>query len=393
MNSAAETEAWIVDGAMHGMLPWFTKFNGVVSDPRWIDPVARGFALHERIEPALAETRPATEIAILDATTTLRHRDWNDRAEAEADELGFYHALVEAGLPFEFVSDHAMTAAMLDRFRLLILPNAVCLSDAQCRLVEDWVARGGSLVVAGASATADAEGNPRATLGLGAALGTRLVAPPRGPVKNTYVELCPGHPVAEGFDGAQRIIGGTRLMAVEAVGDAVPAFLYVPDFPDLPMEEVYPRDKAHAPAVVTRETPAGGRTVHVPWNIGATFWSVLSRDHQRLIENAVRWALGTRPAVEVRGDAVLDVAAREGDGVTLVLMVNLTNPMMMKGPIRRSYPVRGQRVRIALPDGRNGARARLLIGGQDLPLRFDGRHVEVEIPIIDLAEVVRVDWS
>lgn len=95
----------------------------------------------------------------------------------------------------------------------------------------------------------------------------------------------------------------------------------------------------------------------------------------------------------MRGDAVLDVAAREGDGVTLVLMVNLTNPMMMKGPIRRSYPVRGQRVRIALPDGRNGARARLLIGGQDLPLRFDGRHVEVEIPIIDLAEVVRVDWS
>ncbi len=33
---AAEIEAWIADGAMHGMLPWFTKFNGVVPDARWV---------------------------------------------------------------------------------------------------------------------------------------------------------------------------------------------------------------------------------------------------------------------------------------------------------------------------------------------------------------------
>ena len=392
VNSGAETEAWITDGAMHGMLPWFTKFNGVVPDPRWIDPVARGYALHERIEPELAATRPATEIAILDATTTLRHRDWNDRAEAEADELGFYHALVEAGLPFEFVSDHAMDAAMLDRFRLLILPNAVCLSDAQCALISDWVARGGSLVVAGESATADGDGVPRKELGLAAALGVRMTAPPRGPVKNSYVELCPGHPIAAGYDGARRIIGGTRLMAVEADAGAEPAFLYVPDFPDLPMEEVYPREAATAPAVIARETGGGGRTIHIPWNVGATFWNVLSEDHQRLIENAVRWTLGAAPSVEVAGTAILDVAAREGEGTTLVMMTNLTNPMMMKGPIRRSYPVHGQVVRATLPPGRHGARARLLVAGAEVACTVAEGRVEIEVPVIDLAEIVRIDW-
>ena len=215
VNPGPETEAWITNGAMHGMLPWFTKFNGVVPDNRWIAPVANAFDLHTRIEPVLRDSRPATEIAVLDATTTLRHHDWNDRKAAEADELGVYHALVEAGLPFEFVSDHAMTPDLLDRFRLLILPNAVCLSDAQCALLADWVGRGGSLVVLGASATQDQDGNPRDDFGLARVLGAHRAKGPRGPLKNTYVALSDkDHPICAGFGGAARIIGGTRLTEV-----------------------------------------------------------------------------------------------------------------------------------------------------------------------------------
>ena len=50
-------------------------------------------------------------------------------------------------------------------------------------------------------------------------------------------------------------------------------------------------------AAVTTE--GRGRTVYFPWNLGGIFWEVLAADHQRLIENAVRWALNARPRVEV----------------------------------------------------------------------------------------------
>lgn len=393
VNSPAETEAWIVNGAMHGMLPWFTKFNGVVPDVRWIAPVADGFKLHEKIEGTLAETTPATEIAVLDAATTLRHWDSSTRREAEADELGFYHALVEAGLPFEFVSDQAMSPEMLDRFRLLILPNAVCLTDAQCRMIEDWVARGGSILAAGATSTEDGDANPRAELGLAGALGVRMTGRPRGPLKNTYVALNGSHPIAAGFDGAERIIGGTQLMAVEPVAGAEQPFLYVPDFPDLPMEEVYPREAPNGAAVVARDTPAGGRTVHIPWNVGGIFWHALAPDHQRLIENAVRWALKADPSVEVKGDAVLDVAARDGEGVTTVMLTNLTNPMMMKGPLRRSYPVENQMVLARVPAGRSGATAHLLVADEAVQVTVVDGTAQITVPRIDLAEVVRIDWS
>jgi hypothetical protein len=103
--------------------------------------------------------------------------------------------------------------------------------------------------------------------------------------------------------------------------------------------------------------------------------------------------LGRTPSVEVRGKGVLDVAAREGNGRTLVLLANLTNPMMMKGPIRETYPVGRQEVSVALPEGRQGAVARLLVAGGEAAVEIrDGRAV-VTVPGLDLAEAVRIDWT
>ena len=351
VTTGPEITSWIANGATHGMRPWFTKFNGVVPDARWVQPVVDAFALHARMEPVLHAMTPTADIAILDPATTLRHWASDQRSIPEADEYGFYHALIEAKLPFEFLSDQMMTADGLDRFKVVILANATCLSDAQCGLLRDYVARGGAIVAASDSSLSDENGQRRSNFGLADVFGATLAAPPRGPVKNSYIALNGDHPVNAGFGPAQRIIGGTRLIGVAAAADAVLPFLAIPDFPDLPMEEVYPREEPRGAAVICREAP--GRVVYFPWNIGGIFWEVLAGDHQRLIENAVRWALKDRPRVEVSGKAVLDVAVREsGDGLA-VLLYNLTNPHMLKGPAREVWPVGAQAVSVALPNGRS----------------------------------------
>lgn len=393
VTTGPEIQSWMGNGIVHGMLPWFTKFNGVVPDRRWVEPVAETFNLHVDLEPVLAAMTPAAEIALLDPATTLRHHGQETRRQAEADDLGFYHALVEAGLPFEMISDQAMTPDMLDRFRVIVLANATCLSDEQCRMLEDYVARGGSLVVAHESATRDENNRPRAALGLGRVLGARLTAPARGPVKNTYVALDGEHPINRGFGDAARIIGGTRLLAVEAADDVQAPFLYVPDFPDLPMEEVYPREQPKGGAVLAREHAGGGRTVYIPWNIGAIFWEVFAADHARLMANAVKWALGKRSDVEVSGDAVLDIALRQGRNESALILHNLTNPMMMKGPIRRIHPVGPQQVSLAIPEGRRFAGARLLVAGSEPKAEVSDGRVRIDVPGIEIIEVVHVTWA
>lgn len=388
-----EIQAWMDSGTTQGLLPWFTKFNGVVPDERWVQPVADSFALHARLEPALAETVPVAEIAILDPTTTLRHHDHASRREAEADDLGFYHALVEARLPFEMLSDAAMTPERMDQYKVLILANSTCLSEEQAEALEAYVARGGSLVVAHETGTRTPANAPRQTPLLSDLLGYTVSRAVRGPVKNTYVALNGDHPIARGFDGASRIMGGTRLIGVDAAPDAAQPFLYVPDFPDLPMEEVYPRQEPQGAAVIAREHAGGGRTVYIPWNIGAIFWEVLAGDHARLIANSVNWALGKRPDVEIEGQGVIDLSVREGEGKTLVLVNNLTNPMMMKGPIREIYPIGPLTVSVAVPQGRALRRAHRAGNGEELEFTLADGRVRVSIDQLSSLDAIQFDWG
>ena len=115
-------------------------------------------------------------------------------------------------------------------------------------------------------------------------------------------------------------------------------------------------------------------------------------DHGRLIENAVRWALGRPAAVEVNGPGVLDVAVREKNGSTVVMLMNLTNPMMMKGPIRGTFPVGSQTVSVAIPAGRTGASARMVAAGYNLPVALEKGRAVVTVPGFDSLDAVRFDW-
>ena len=66
VTTGPEMQAGSTDGTAHGMLPWFTKFNGVVPDKRWVEPVAEAFGLHADLEPVLGAMTPTAEIAIID---------------------------------------------------------------------------------------------------------------------------------------------------------------------------------------------------------------------------------------------------------------------------------------------------------------------------------------
>ena len=122
------------------------------------------------------------------------------------------------------------------------------------------------------------------------------------------------------------------------------------------MEKVYPRvaDDRH-PEVYLREVGAG-RVVYFPWDIDRIFWEVLAVDHGMLLRNAVDVGDQRRSRrSRSTGPGVLDVTVwRQKDSMT-VHLVNLTNPMMMKGPFRELIPVGPQTVRVNL--GRRNVRA------------------------------------
>jgi hypothetical protein len=157
------------------------------------------------------------------------------------------------------------------------------------------------------------------------------------------------------------------------------------------MEMVYPRvPQTNIPEVYLREL-GQSRIVYFPWDIDRTFWEVLDADHGKLLGNAVKWALDEEPVVTVTGPGVLDVTVwRQKESMT-VHLVNLTNPMMMKGPFRELIPIAEQKVRVRLPRDKKAKRVQLLVSGQSLRAEESAGHLAVTVPTILAHEVVAID--
>ena len=384
VDSPAELQVWIADAFIHGGQPWFTKFNATVSDDRWVRPIVDSFRTHERLEPYLTELPVRHQVAILD-NVRLDPADLGAaHGTATPDEDGFYQALLETRIGFDYLADDELGPERLADYRVLVLPDARALSDDHVEQLRKYVADGGSIVAAHGSAQALAD-----------LLGVSDVAEPRRPVKNNYIAIDHDHRLTAGFDGAQRIIGGTSLVGVAAAeGDGVTVpFRFFPDFPDLPMEEVYPRAAPDAPAVVCREHPGGGRTCCLAFNVGEIFWEALQADHGQLIGNAVRWALGEEPAVSITGNGLIDFAVRSDPSRTTIAVVNLTNPMTMRGQFREVIPLSEQEVSVAVPDGTGGVRARAVVSDTELDIQIVDGRARFRLPKIDVVELVELVWS
>jgi hypothetical protein len=105
----------------------------------------------------------------------------------------------------------------------------------------------------------------------------------------------------------------------------------------------------------------------------------------------VRWAMRKAPLVEVSGKGVVDMAVREGAGVTVVHLVNLTNPMMMKGPLREWLPSPEQTVAVTLRKGETLGEVRLVVAGKAAATRRDGDRVLITVPPFEREEVIRIE--
>lgn len=399
VQSPDEMRLWVADGIAHGMRPWFTKFAATVDDTRWMPVVEEIYQWHWANERYLDNKESLASVAIVYSQQTAHFYGGKEsRKRVEDHLLGYYHALVEARIPFDMVHDRLLDKETLSRYKALILPNIAALSDEQCQQLRRYVDQGGSLIATHETSLYNEWGEHRGDFALGSLFGIRYGSGPVGPVKNAYLRLeldddaRERHPLLSGFHGLNKIIHGIYHLDVKSTSapSALPLTV-IPPFPDLPMEEVYARiPRTDIPGVYLREI-GESRLVYFPWDIDRSFWEILNPDHGRLLANAVRWVLRDEMPVTVTGPGVLDVAVWRQDSSITVHLVNLTNPMMMKGPIRELYPVGAQQVRIRLPKGVDPKAVKLLKLDRSVPFHIEDEHVVVSVPSILDHEVVAVD--
>ena len=404
VQSDAEIRIWVLDGIANGLRPWFTKFSGALHDPRWLKGVEDIYVWAHKVEHYLRHETPLARVALVySQQTAWFYGGGHAAAKVEDHALGWYQALVEARIPFEMVHDRLLDAEHVGQFKTLILPNIAALSDAQCDQLRAYVENGGSLIATYETSLYNQVGVRRKDFGLADLFGVEWNGRIESPMQNSYLRLeheaLPQHPLFKGLEDAPRIVNGVSRLEVAPLEkfEQVPITL-IPSYPDLPMEKAFPRQlKTDIAGVYLREPRArldarhGGRIAYFPWDIDRTFWEVLAVDHFKLLRNTVQWATNETPMVEVIGPGFLDVTAWRNQDAIVIHLVNLTNPMAMKGPFREFIPIGEQTVKVRLPDGLRAKSTQLLVAEKAPRRQRSGSLLTITVPSILDHEVVAID--
>jgi hypothetical protein len=301
---------------------------------------------------------------------------------------GFHLALLERHLPHRLMRDIDLAQGVVGSPKVLVLPNLMLMSPEACEAVRRFVAAGGGLVATFRTSLCDEDGNPRDNFALADVFGA------------DYMEMFGFSYGFVRFDEAHEITRNIKLgfpmtlwekhqtkvrprNGAQALGRLVN-----------PMRGMHmgnpPQEVTPWPALVLN-TFGKGRVVYMPQQMGDCYQDYGHPDNRALLADAVRWAAGGPPPVELEGPATVEMVPwGQGGGKRIVHLVNRTSagPMRTKGSvITECIPVHN--LKLVFADRLR--HARLEPDGLALEVRPCGVHWETTVPRLDIHGMVIVE--
>jgi hypothetical protein len=305
-------------------------------------------------------------------------------AESLEEFRGFYSSLQETHHPFDVLPLESVVElghdVLLRRYVLIILPDLGPLGPGPASALDAFVDHGGHVLSTGTSGVGEDGGleltaSP-ALMRLGApmageALWSTYVTVDEQPHIDDYHYAPSVIPV---FGSASRFVWNPTARKLGFV---------MPQAPFGPPGRCYGHTGSEDPAMVSRRHGAGKMTM-VPWTIGRTYREFGTAEVRAQVLRAVE-PLGTVAITASMPEQVELILGRDDEGYVLHLI-------NMSGARHRSFgphvTIHGGRLR--LHDMVEAARAEALVAGEVLPLRADGSDVVLDLPPLELFEVVRV---
>src|SRR5579871_1705676 len=330
-----------------------------------------------------------------------------------ANVLGFFRTGVEEHLPVTVIADWNLNAEDLARYKVLILPNAACLTDAQAQAVAEFVRGGGGLVATMDASLCDEMGEPRKDFALAEVFGIHYKGVPKiegGKTEALDVNFLKGLDASYWekrkniFDfqmGKSPLFTDPRLHAylgeapVTFKGQAVAVGEGSADTSIAGTFGAHGGQGAPLPAIVTR-TYGRGRVVYCAAGFDAAYY-LYSYPYQRLLlAQAIRWAACEPSSLRVEAPMCVHATyfrQRNAQGERLI--VHLYNDLNSTGghakpdddvPLREEViPIHDIRVRFT---GHNITRIHLEPEGRALPMQRTKEGVEVTVPVLAIHSMV-----
>ena len=367
------------------------------------DKVAQGLV---DFLPLVHETQTLKYAAVLDSYTSLQMGPRSSRDTGPLSHRGgMTRALVESHIPFDVISEHNASPAVLNQYRVVILANTTCLSNRLVDRLRDYVAGGGGLMATYESSLYDEWGKARPDFALADLFGASYSGKPKAAGASRIGFASTSSPVTDdsvvkglmGDRGNTTYWGRFAQVTVAPSGD-------MKTFAPLSGTEVLEAGKDSptqwTPLLLTQRER--GRVAYFPAAIDDAYWEAGYPYQRLLIRNAVRWAASSEPLVEV--NAPMCVAAgffTKAEGKSRQTIVHLLNDIDSTtghgSKEEKQFAIREEVVPIAdvkvAFTGPRPSRVYFVPGKAPIEAHSKGQAWEVTIPRLDLHGAVVAEFD
>jgi hypothetical protein len=399
-DTSAEPSFRMAQTAAAGGILWYHWLGleqGFKDDRRWQTPGRDFLSWHAKNDAHFHNQRSLASVAIVVSPRSLNLYK-APYSEDRADHLeGFYAALVEARIPFDFVHEQDINQERLSQYAALILPNMALMSDAEAATIRQYVEHGGCVLATFQTGLFDETGNARKDFALGEMFGIRKAGEPTQAGDDVHESIGGVHlqfirqrgALTEGFEETTWIAGPVWRQPIMPSHDAVMTF--IKPYPVYPPEAVYQREPpSDIPAMVSREV-GNSRVIYMAGDVDSSFWRLDNMDLGRQMSNAVRWLLKGNNAVNVEGDGLMEVIGWETQRGFAVHLLNYNGANAFRGHMRKPVALAAQDVRVKLPSGKKIRQASLLHAATTIAFQQKGNVVSLTVPRVEMYEVVALE--
>lgn len=321
--------------------------------------VMRVVTSHAGVYSGLA---PCSPVALVRPDGLRADAGRHERSRAEF--TGWFVALQEAHVPFDVLAAESITPETLARFRAIVLPDIVTLTQEQDAAIERYIAVGGHAVASGSSGLERAGG----VAPWSAAEGVRRIVTDESELLSSYIQL----------DGAVAVEGGDLIprhggaYEVRWRDDAGQRFTMIERAPFGPPEKAYGHAVGTSAAAAVRAVGEGSVT-QFAWTIGADYQTFGLTRIRDVAEAAIREIIGGEVVQVEAPDQLEVILGRSAAGLVIHLLNHSGQRRNGQGA---PVPIRDVRVRVSAPGGAADALIRpagLVVNaeGDDLVLRLE----------------------
>lgn len=385
-----ETKIWMWEAAAVGGGFWNCMFNGQCPD----ETVDRRNAyiekeVYEYLEEHQKELEGKRPVADVGIYYSKPSRDFFGNDKEELDEYGVFikgaeRILTENHISWEFIPDLEFNHERIKNLKVLLLPNAACISEKHMDIIREYVSAGGGIVASYKTSLFDENGKGRADFGLADLFGCSWSGIERDTSADCYQKIQREHPLLENMEAenTELLMNEGRTLLCQEISDEnerQKVCTYVPKIENQPPEFAWIKSMDTVYPTVMTSRYGKGKVVYFSNQADKLCYTNGHEDFLNLYKNAIDWVKKDNLRLYTNAPSSVHITWMECPGRPKEKIISFVNVTAGSGrPIQEIIPVHN--ITTKLYSAGNLKNYDIWKGGKEIEVKQTSDGLMIRIP-------------